>query len=895
MVTKDDDCNLFQEAMDKGHQAHLRFSLDEAEKFFMEAAAFAPNDPSPIWNLSRVLYERGDYAGAELKVQEILRLLEGVVDGESKKPVCYLNIIFYQLYRRDILAARQTLQHLDDLNSNDASRLIHWLRQEEELYMSMPDMSKQRNLILDRLPRYKADILDNVRDLSTVGHEILIPTPIASARPGTAANIMICGLGDSGYLFSTLLALDSTQDKTQTQQAHITVIDINPATMARMLIIFQLMVLHQRNSRNPQTDTGPHTLSPRFAIMLSYLFSSPLVPITATKYLGLALDYLIGEIEAGKTKFCGLVYLPLATRHEVYSTLKRWKCQLAAPSPRGSLTARILGQKESRFDKPLHVPGGGIRLQQDAFKRLGALVPWSEDHARQFPDRGFIEAVRMYFEMPENDHTSLDMRKYLDINWRLNPTLVDFELKGAQRSFSVNFRPLAWPNPFAPSPHQCYFDPTEVLGTFIKVAPPETFQSSLGECFFDALIHILTRIDAARINLSGKVLVEAIGGEVTDVMERIRYDALSHRQSTAVGAPDANPIKFPKVYDGIHMSSLPDYTGGMFSIAYYARPLLREHDDDLSTRSRLRFRISLNYPLFKSHDYYMAEYLAMTGEDILQRLSRPEFLHKFFSYLLKIVLPYPRPNSGYWPTPGRWQVNSPLNLTAILRFAEHMVVHVGYSSKWVSYALISVSSGVINTTARSPQGLTASPEEVETIHPLQQFSLVPWRAEFTTLLGIWRPLLPFGIFIPRSRPDQGLPRLREISHCSIAFPTLFGRTVGNVSRKSKHYMLIFLNAEAMGVQDVEGSLYRLLMTPEDGCEDSPLGLQIRGGGVHIITTFTFETYKTTARFWMRDDVVAEVTSGDWTVYLWRTDTWRKASEGVDAMTLVPGEHWLDNA
>lgn len=426
----------------------------------------------------------------------------------------------------------------------------------------------------------------------------------------------------------------------------------------------------------------------------------------------------------------------------------------------------------------------------------------------------------------------------------------------------------------------------------------------------------------------------------------------------------------------------------MFSVAYYAGPLLRKHDDDQSTQSMLRFRISLNYPLFKSCESYMAEYLAMTGEDTLrghfglerldpvcipghkpmshydndsdsndnsdnnnynsernsdsssisdidslvnnyddswcpgrpdsrydnymwlgrthmltdpksphyqERLPRAVFLHTFFSYLLKIVLPYPRPNSSYWPTPGRWQVDSPLNLTAILRFVEHMVVQVGYSSKWISDALTSVCFSVIDTTAREPRSLTALPEEVETMHPSKRISLVPWRAEFTTLLGIWRPLLPFGILIPRSGPDRGLPGLKEICHCSVAFPTLFTGTIVNFSRKSKHYMLVFLNAKATGVQEVEGSLYSFLLTPDDGCVDSPLGLGIRGGGVHIITTFTFDARKKMAELWMRDDVVAELKSGNWIVYLWRTDTWRKASDGVDARTLVPGEHWLDKA
>lgn len=64
-------------------------------------------------------------------------------------------------------------------------------------------------------------------------------------------------------------------------------------------------------------------------------------------------------------------------------------------------------------------------------------------------------------------------------------------------------------------------------------------------------------ITVSIITLGEKLTIEALVGEMTDVMERIRYDALDHRSLAPRNKKDSDPRKFPKTFDRIHMSNIP--------------------------------------------------------------------------------------------------------------------------------------------------------------------------------------------------------------------------------------------------------------------------------------------------------------------------------------------------
>jgi hypothetical protein len=122
-------------------------------------------------------------------------------------------------------------------------------------------------------------------------------------------------------------------------------------------------------------------------------------------------------------------------------------------------------------------------------------------------------------------------------------------------------------------------------------------------------------------------------------------------------------------------------------------------------------------------------------------MSRPELEHWLYGHLLKICLPHERPVQSDRP------VHAPLNITTIFRLATQMH-EVGYPAHWLSGILSSICEGKMSTTARAPRELILAPEDVVRRHAKRSISVEPWKAEFTTLLSIWRRLLPFGVIAP---------------------------------------------------------------------------------------------------------------------------------------------------
>ena len=58
-------------------------------------------------------------------------------------------------------------------------------------------------------------------------------------------------------------------------------------------------------------------------------------------------------------------------------------------------------------------------------------------------------------------------------------------------------------------------------------------------------------------------------------------------------------------------------------------------------------------------------------------------------------------------------------------------------------------------------------------------------------------------------------------------------------------------------------------------QDRALSTDLREKGLHVVTTWDFDTEAKHATLWMREDVVKHMTTdrADWVVGIWRTDSW----------------------
>lgn len=366
-----------------------------------------------------------------------------------------------------------------------------------------------------------------------------------------------------------------------------------------------------------------------------------------------------------------------------------------------------------------------------------------------------------------------------------------------------------------------------------------------------------------------------------------------------------------------------DYIGGHLTSFLTGRPLLKEDQP-----SSLRFTNLLNPPEFENHEAFRSEYLLMydmerirqhflltqrpgeiTEEDLpptisslhhpfvfeqytiwdrvprsvmpfQKLLSKAGFEKWVYGHLLKICLPHPRPVFSDSP------VYAPLNLTALI----HLVVgmfEVGYPAHWLVRILSCICTGVKTTSARPPERRVYTPAQVDAVRSPKEICVQPWVAEFTTLVSIWRRLLPFGI---DSSLSASLVPLETIYMYSIAFPPFPA-----ISDHRPQSILVFWNTEVGDVAQRLDSLYGLL-DGSGGGDDSKSARNIREKGVVCVTTFRFTTASRTADFWMRADKMEQMMAGKWRAFLWRTDEWEASTRGVDVSSgVAKGRKWTTDA
>ncbi|KAJ3495502.1 hypothetical protein NLG97_g3351 [Lecanicillium saksenae] len=250
---------------------------------------------------------------------------------------------------------------------------------------------------------------------------------------------------------------------------------------------------------------------------------------------------------------------------------------------------------------------------------------------------------------------------------------------------------------------------------------------------------------------------------------------------------------------------------------------------------------------FTYEDYMIWE---ATPKSVAKRgplLSKPEFEKWIYGHLLKICLPYPRPTRSSQP------VHAPLNLASLFSFLSGMF-EVGYPAHWITNILSCVCSGQITTSARPPR------------HRI---------AEFTTLLSVWRRLLPFGTDAAGGALIAG----DKIAQYRISFPS-----PRNSDDLSPHLILLFWNPKYK--LDMFTSNYDVM------CDGSS-SVEIREQGMVCVTTFQYATKAKEATFWLREDVMEKMQKENWQVCIWRTDSWASTSGGAAVANALRCKSWTE--
>lgn len=526
------------------------------------------------------------------------------------------------------------------------------------------------------------------------------------------------GIGDARNMYATIAAM-ATPTRIFLQRAnmsflrsvHLTIVDFKPAIFARNLVMFDLFA--QYNALRKQ-GAGNKALD-EIACAMAYVFIAFAYPPFVHDAVQNSLRRLIGAIEAGQEVF-SWVYLPQTSQAPILHYLKQWQ----GPALRAHTDNRT----------PRHISRDRLEfVNQQVHQLLMSLGPWPLADAVDIPvgceddavlvkkinvlappggggDPELTKLLEAVKASPEQSATdSLD--DYISNHWKTNVTLIDLDWEQQLREDGSAHADRY--GVYSTS----IFDPIQVAsamtGTDHSLKEKKAgVISRLSDWFSKIAEDIQVLIDASDLT------IEVICEEVAAVMEKLQYDCYDYRlrkppaDNSDTPAPKCtpDPTKFPKQFDRIHMSNIPDYTGGLLNPALFARPCLKP-----TPSSEFRFTNLVNRASFTSHDQINAEYTLLPSEpsikdhfQLVRRpshatitvfrdenymvwapwlpnahplpfqnlpMTRPQLEHWLHAWFLKIILPYPRGMlDGH-------TVNSPFNLTIFLRLVTQMHT-VGY-------------------------------------------------------------------------------------------------------------------------------------------------------------------------------------------------------------------------
>lgn len=356
---------------------------------------------------------------------------------------------------------------------------------------------------------------------------------------------MFCGSGDARNLFTTLLMLslkEITEKKNVCKSVHITVLDLKPAALARTLIFFDMMITYfmLKTKKTPGIEDAP--------VIMAYLYAGHVIPAAVNEKLQTHIEGLVEALETDEKIFDWL-FVPASTRKEVAYVLKQWQKPLEANYYRAPTVRRTVGNRLRRDKvKAAMFFGDTSRLEdlpgfakdRKTFDELTVLLPSKAFAERRDPP--LVALMQRYYERRSKD-AATQLANHVDTTWVTNLTLIDFDHIESTRSGDSAWNLMLTDEEKVPAIET---DSLQLAGVLPPIAAGVGALEMIGS-FFDA-------VSMSVAKLSPRLMIEALAGEMTDIMDRIRWNCLDARSKPSGGI---NPSKFPGTYDRIHMSNIP--------------------------------------------------------------------------------------------------------------------------------------------------------------------------------------------------------------------------------------------------------------------------------------------------------------------------------------------------
>lgn len=184
----------------------------------------------------------------------------------------------------------------------------------------------------------------------------------------------------------------------------------------------------------------------------------------------------------------------------------------------------------------------GFEPDRKSFDDLGVVLP-STDFARR-RDEPLVALMEKYRKGSEAAKQKL--AAHIDKNWVTNLTLIDFDYSDPRNNANDPLYPMVDDEDRVPAIET---DPIELGMMFPQLSGGQGVLEHVGG-FFST-----TALMLAQFGVDDRIMIEAMVGEMTDIMERLRWDCLESRSPSPGAKIDL--AKFPRKYDRIHMSNIP--------------------------------------------------------------------------------------------------------------------------------------------------------------------------------------------------------------------------------------------------------------------------------------------------------------------------------------------------
>lgn len=258
-----------------------------AAQKYQEAVQLAPEDATPLSNLSAVFYEMGLYRKSIDSVESALEKPSTEELRSRLRPRLIRSLLQAQRYDQADEALRDPLDQVDDAS------LLSTVSQSK----SMSQISKRQAIskIIMQLPRYMPTLISGC-EYYTIGQDSAEAqvNHKMMAESSEPMSFFFGGIGDARHLFATIISLRALERDTrqlEPRQYHFTINDLKAGALARGLVILSLL-----SDLAEAVDKDTEKLEIKTTLFLVYI--AAVMPVYAYERLQSSIRRLIAALES---------------------------------------------------------------------------------------------------------------------------------------------------------------------------------------------------------------------------------------------------------------------------------------------------------------------------------------------------------------------------------------------------------------------------------------------------------------------------------------------------------------------------------------------------------------------------------------------------------------------